>query len=115
MGSRDQGNFEAEKNTVWLVYILHVAGFFTAGLTSLVAVIINYVKVSDMKSQICASHFKWQLRTFWWGFLWSLVSLVLTYFIVGLLGFILLFIWFVYRIVAGMVKLKDNKGMYGAI
>ncbi|PCM45737.1 DUF4870 family protein [Marinobacter sp. ANT_B65] len=115
MSSSESISLSSEKNTVWLVYILHVLGFFTGGLTSIAAIIVNYVKMSDMKSSVAKSHFKWQIRTFWWGLLWSLISLVLTYFLVGLLGFVVLFFWFVYRLVMGMIKLNDNKGMYGVV
>lgn len=106
---------ESEKSSVWLVYFLHIAGFFTGGLTSLAAIIINHIKRSDLQSPIAVSHFRWQMRTFWWGLLWILVSLALTYFLVGLVGFVLVFFWLIYRIVVGMVKFKDNKGMYGAV
>lgn len=106
--------YTAEKNIVWVVYILHALGFFTGGLTSIVAVIVNYIKISDMKSQISVSHFRWQIRTFWWGLLWSLVSLALAYFVIGLLGFFILFLWFVYRLIIGMVSLHKEKGMYEA-
>lgn len=113
MSSSESGISASEKNTVWLVYILHVLGFFTGGITSIAAIIINYVKMGDMKSQVAISHFKWQIRTFWWSLLWSVISLVLVYFVVGFLGFVILFFWFVYRLVIGMINLNSGKGMYG--
>ncbi|GGY71918.1 DUF4870 family protein [Marinobacter zhanjiangensis] len=113
MESHVEQDFAAEKNTVWLVYILHVLGFFTGGLTSLAAIIVNYVKLSDLKSNVAISHFRWQIRTFWWSMLFGAISLVLTYFLIGLLGFVILFIWFVYRLVVGMINLNSNNGMYG--
>lgn len=113
MSYAETSEFSEEKSSVWLVYILHVLGFFTGGITSIAAVIVNYMKVGGMKSDVAISHFSWQIRTFWWGLLWSLVSLVLTYFVIGLLGFVMVFIWYIYRLVIGMIHLKDNKGMYG--
>lgn len=102
-----------DKNIVWLVYILHVLGFFTGGLTTIAAIIINYVKAGDLQSSIAKSHFKWQVRTFWCSLVWGIVSLVLVYFLVGLLGFLVLFVWYVYRLVIGMINLNNEKGMYG--
>lgn len=107
--------FTAEKNTIWIIYILHVLGFFTGGLTSVLAIVINHIKLSDMKSPVSVSHFQWQIRTFWWGLLWSLISLVLVFifFFVGLLSFVIVSFWFVYRLVRGMMSLHNDKGMYG--
>ncbi|MEQ8185049.1 DUF4870 family protein [Marinobacter salarius] len=113
MSSIEGHGFSEERNSVWLVYILHILGFFTGGLTSIAAVIVNYVKMGSMRSDVVVSHFKWQIRTFWWGLLWSLISLVLTYFVIGLLGFVVVFFWYIYRLVRGMINLNDNKGMYG--
>ncbi|PHQ25178.1 hypothetical protein CLH62_12585 [Marinobacter guineae] len=113
MSSFGSQDFNSEKNTILFIYILHALGFFTGGLTSIAAIIMNYVKLDDIKNPISVSHFKWQMRTFWWGVLWSLVSLILAYFIIGLLGFVVIFFWFVYRLVAGMVNLNKDKGMYG--
>jgi uncharacterized membrane protein len=113
MNSPASDSFASEKNTVWLVYILHVLGFFTGGITSIAAIIVNYVRMGDMNSLVAASHFKWQIRTFWWGMLWSVISLVLTYFLIGLIGFVVVFFWFIYRLVMGMINLNNEKGMYG--
>lgn len=112
MSSTDTEAFVAEKNTVWLVYILHVLGFFTGGVTSIAAIIVNYVKLGDLRDPVALSHFRWQIRTFWWGLLWGVVSTILVYFIVGLIGFVVLFFWYVYRLIIGMVKLNDGKAMY---
>lgn len=113
MSSVEDNQFSEEKGSVWLVYILHVLGFITGGITSIAAIIVNYAKMEGLKNDIAISHFRWQIRTFWWGLLWSLVSLILTYFVIGLLGFVVVFFWYIYRLVRGMINIKDNKGMYG--
>lgn len=113
MGSFEANKLSEEKGSVWLVYILHVLGFVTGGITSIAAVIVNHVKMGGMKSDVTISHYRWQIQTFWWGLLWSLVSLILTYFVIGLLGFVVVFFWYIYRLVRGMINIKDNKGMYG--
>ena len=113
MSSIEGHGFSEERNSVWLVYILHILGFFTGGLTSIAAVIVNYVKMGRMRSDVVVSHFKWQIRTFWWGLLWSLISLVLTYFVIGFFWFVVGFFFFFFFFVWGMINLNDNKGMYG--
>jgi len=95
-----------------------VIGAFLTGWPSLIAVILNYVKRSDARGTWLESHFRWQIRTFWFGLLWvSLCAL----FIVMTLGIGILIawlplaivsLWFVYRIVRGWVALRDGRRMY---
>jgi len=95
-----------------------VVGAFLIGWPSIIAVILNYVKRGDVRGTWLESHFRWQIRTFWFGLLW--VSLCLL-FIFGTLGIGLLIVWlplgvlsvwFIYRIVRGWMALNDRKPMY---
>jgi uncharacterized membrane protein len=91
-----------------------VVGAFLTGWPSIIAVILNYIKRSEARGTWLDSHFRWQIRTFWFGLLW--ISLCGT-FIIATLGIGLLFVWlpiglvglwFVYRIVRGWVTLSDR-------
>ena len=76
------------------------------------AVIINYVKRDDVRGTFLESHFRWQMRTFWFGLLWLAVG-VLTWLI--LIGYVITlagFIWIMYRIIKGWLDLVDRKPMY---
>ncbi|NBX41043.1 MAG: hypothetical protein EBR15_06455, partial [Gammaproteobacteria bacterium] len=42
-----------------------IAGSFIFGVPSIAAVILNYVKRSEVRDTWLASHFSWQIRTFW--------------------------------------------------
>jgi uncharacterized membrane protein len=98
------------KQLTMVTYILYAASVFV-GLTAIVAVIINYVKRDETRGTIYESHFNWQIRTFWWGLLWSCIGFV-TMFIV--IGFGILFanwVWLIYRIVRGFLNWNDNKPM----
>jgi uncharacterized membrane protein len=95
-----------------------VVGAFLIGWPSIIAVILNYVKRGDVRGTWLESHFRWQIRTFWFGLLW--VSLCLL-FIFGTLGIGLLIVWlplgvlsvwFIYRIVRGWMALNDRRSMY---
>ena len=95
-----------------------VIGAFLTGWPSIIAVILNYVKRSEVRGTWLESHFRWQIRTFWYGLLWvSLCAL----FIVGTLGIgiiiawlplIIVSVWFIYRIFRGWVGLRDGRPMY---
>ena len=95
-----------------------VIGAFLTGWPSIIAVILNYVKRSDTRGTWLESHFRWQIRTFWFGLLW--ISLCL-FFIVATLGLGLLIawlpigivsLWFIYRIARGWMALSDGRSMY---
>jgi len=95
-----------------------VVGAFLTGWPSIIAVILNYVKRSEGRGTWLQSHFRWQIRTFWFGLLWVMICAV---FVVATLGIGLLIawlpltivgIWFVYRILRGWLRLVDRQPMY---
>ena len=97
-----------------------IIGAFLTGWPSIIAVILNYVKRSEVRGTWLDSHFRWQIRTFWYGLLWVALCVL---FIVGTLGIGLLVawiplgivtIWFIYRIARGWLALKDGQPMYRA-
>jgi uncharacterized membrane protein len=115
-----------------LVYALHslslligvttaatIIGAFVFGVPSIVAVIINYVKRDDARGTVLESHFRWQIRTFWFALLWLVIGGVLFITILGIpLALGLWFaagLWAIYRVVRGWLALRDRKPMYTAI
>ena len=95
-----------------------IVGAFLTGWPSIIAVILNYVKRSDVRGTWLESHFRWQIRTFWFGLLWvSLCGLfILITFGIGLIvaWLPLMFVgfWFVYRVIRGWLALRDGRPMY---
>jgi uncharacterized membrane protein len=94
-----------------------VVGSFVFGLPSIVAVIMNYVRRSDVRGTFLDSHFSWQIRTFWWALGLTAIAFVLSaplmLVFVGFLTFagaaFLIGIWIVYRVVRGWLALKDGR------
>jgi uncharacterized membrane protein len=86
-----------------------VAGGFVFGLPSLIAVVLNYLKRSDVNGTWLESHFRWQIRTFWFTALWLLVYGLLVITIIGIpIAFLLialLGLWVIYRVVRGWAAL----------
>ncbi|OGP13586.1 MAG: hypothetical protein A2054_03210 [Deltaproteobacteria bacterium GWA2_55_10] len=102
----------AGKKIAGIVYALQAIGLFI-GITYIIAVIIDYVKASDVRGTWIESHFRWQIRTFWFSLLWAVIG-ALTYILI--IGYFILMadaIWVIYRIVKGAFYLKDNRAMYG--
>src|SRR5262245_16295021 len=109
-----------------LVYALHslsiaiglltaatVIGAFVFGWPSIIAVIINYVKRDEARGTYLESHFRWQIRTFWFGLLWCAIGGMLFVTIVGIpVAFgvwIAAGLWAIYRIVRGWLALRDHR------
>lgn len=99
------------KTITTAVYALQAASFLL-GLTFLIAIIINYVKRADTRDTWLESHFTWQIRTFWYSILWSIIGFVFAFVIIGYLILFADLIWVIYRIVKGWLYLTDNKRMY---
>ena len=96
------------KTLTTVVYALQAGGFFL-GITWIVAIVINYVKMEDVAGTWLEPHFRWQIRTFWFGLLWGVIGGILT---LVLVGFLILFadtIWIIYRIVKGWLRLNENR------
>jgi uncharacterized membrane protein len=117
-------------NWTHLIYALHafslltgilgaatIVGAFLTGWPSIIAVILNYVKRSDVRGTWLESHFRWQIRTFWWGLLWVCLCLgfiVLTLgigIIIAWLPLTVVALWFIYRVARGWLALNDRRPM----
>ena len=106
----DAEKLKSLKTVTTVVYALQALGFFN-GITWIAAVIINYVKREDVAGTWLESHFRWQIRTFWFGLLWALLGVILFVLIVGWFILAADAIWIIYRIVKGWLKLNDGKPM----
>jgi len=104
-------NDNSQKTIVTIVYALQALSFFL-GITFIVAVIINYVKKDDVRDTWLESHFRWQIRTFWFACLWSILGLIGAFFIVGYFVWVANAVWVIYRIAKGWLCLNDGKEMY---
>ena len=93
-----------------------VAVRFAFGLPSLVAVVMNYARRAEARDTWLESHFRWQIRTFWFAFLWACVCGLLIVTVVGALlglpGLLATGIWITYRVIRGWLALKDRRPMY---
>ena len=93
-----------------------VIGGFLGRFPSIIAVIINYLKRGSARGSWAASHYRWQIRTFWFALLWLIIGMLLFVTLVGApVGLILLIaltLWLIYRIARGWLRLLDRQPMY---
>jgi uncharacterized membrane protein len=89
---------------------------FVGSLPSIVAVIMNYARRSATYGTFLESHFRWQIRTFWYALLWACVCVLMIATILGALiglpGLGVLGVWIAYRVIRGWLALRDRKPMY---
>jgi uncharacterized membrane protein len=113
------------------IYILHavslvtgilgaatIFGAFLIGWPSIIAVVLNYIKRSDVAGTWLESHFRWQIRTFWYGLLWVCLCGLFVFMTLGI-GLLIVWlplgivsIWFIYRIARGWMALNNRQPMY---
>ncbi|MGX8219822.1 DUF4870 family protein [Psychrobacter celer] len=117
-----------------ITYLLYVVSYFTAGLLWIVPIVMNYAKRHDADGSWLATHFDWQIKTFWYSIVWFVLGIVIIAFAlggfgvsmltdssnnmaigsvllagVGLLIMLFTFIWHLYRVIRGWIALTDNR------
>lgn len=116
------------KSLTLILYILYIVAIFSGGIFAIVALVINYVKLDSVRGTIFESHFRWQIRTFWWYLIWTLLAFVPYLFLfltmdnanafagvavsATIFCVVVLFIswvWIVYRAIRGIIALNDNQ------
>ena len=119
--SSNSAEIEGLKAWGWVSYLLHLVVAVAAVLPGaqvsvfllIVAVIIDLVKRSDARGTWQESHFAWRLRSVVWAAV--LYAITFPFFLLGLLIFnpawVVISIWFLYRIVSGMIAMNKNRAI----
>jgi uncharacterized membrane protein len=108
---RDLGG---EERVVHILYLLHALAPFTLWLLAAIAVVIGMAKRADVSGTYLESHISWLSRTFWWGIaVGCLATLILVLTVVGILvwwlPWTILFLWYLYRVIRGWLRLNDRQ------
>ena len=92
-----------------------IVGAFVFGWPSIIAVIINYVTRDKVRGTWLSSHWRWQLRSFWFAALWLLVAGLLMLTLIGIPAAIMAVVgtglWVLYRVIRGWMALLDRSAM----
>lgn len=94
-------------DTAKIIYILYLIGL-AAGVTALVGVVMAYVN-RDEGPEWLRSHYQFQIRTFWIGVLYSIVGIILTTVLIGVLVLLFTAVWLVIRVVKGFKYLEQRE------
>lgn len=98
---------ESSSSTAQLVYILYLASLIV-GITGIVGLIMAYINKGDAPEWL-KTHYQLQIRTFWIGFLYSIISFFLIFVIVGYLLLLVVLIWYIVRCIKGMKYLSRKE------
>ena len=90
-----------------VVYILYLVAL-VLGITSVVGVIAAYVKV-DSADPVAASHYRFQIRTFWISVLYWVVGCLLALILIGFAILAWWFVWYLIRNIKGIVALNEGR------
>jgi len=102
-----------ERNTLLVAYVLDALAPMTGFLAALVSVIISHIKVGETQNEFIRSHHRWLIRTFWWSLLWGVIFGALAIVMVGFIGLFGLLVWWIYRIVKGLIDYSNSRPMPG--
>lgn len=117
----DREKAESLKTVGWISYLLHlivavaavVPGAQVGAGLLIVALIVDLVKKSDAEGTWQASHFSWRIRSVIWAAILYVVTIPLWLLLVlpGWIAWAIISIWFLYRIVRGMVRMNASEPM----
>ena len=94
-----------------IIYGLYALSLLV-GVSAIVAIVMNYVKKDEVAGTWLESHFRWQIRTFWFALLWAVIGGITFVLVIGWFILTANLVWYIYRIVKGWLNLNDNKPMY---
>ena len=95
-----------------VMYALHTASWFSLGVFSVIAMILNYVKRPDLPDAFFRSHFRWQSRSFWFTVLWLILAAPLWILVIpGWIAYALIGFWYLYRFVRGWWSFAEHRPM----
>jgi uncharacterized membrane protein len=105
-GSVISANDPAQAGTAKLIYILYLFGLLLPPVLPII-VAFAYVNLQVAPAWL-QSHYQMQIRTFWIGLLFAVISLVTTMIYIGWLLLLLTYIWWVVRCIKGLIAIFDG-------
>jgi uncharacterized membrane protein len=97
------------KTWTLIVWGLTITGYFTGGVTTIVGVIIAYLKRDELAGTPFESHMTSAIRTFWISLIGFLIGWVLVLAIIGFAIIAVVFVWHLFRTVRGLIRAIDDR------
>lgn len=100
---------EADRTLVLVSYVLHLVGA-VAGITSIIGLVLNYLKRGH-SGEVLDSHHTWMISSFWWALLGLIIGGILTLIFIGWAVLFIVWIWYIYRHVRGLIAFVNGERM----
>jgi uncharacterized membrane protein len=100
-----------QMNRPTIIALLYL-GSFLAGITTIIAVILSYVWNGEDHASWEDSHYRYHIRTFWMGMVWTVVAIVgsiVTLFLLAWLLFPLVAVWFAARAIRSLAAAQRQE------
>lgn len=110
MNEPSTGNSGFDFNQPTIISLLYLGSYIT-GVSGLVGIVLAHVWQSENRDNWAASHFTYLIRTFWIGFVASIIAFVLLFVVIGALLFPLIAIWVGVRSVLSLIKAQKQEPM----
>ena len=117
----DQRREDSLRSWGWVSYVLHlvvavaavVPGAQVSIALLIIALVMDLVKKDDATGTWQASHFRWRIRTVLWAGVLYVVTfpLFLLFYLPGALAWLVISVWFLYRIIKGMVRMNVGRAV----
>ncbi len=104
---------EEPRTLTHVLYALHTVTWFSAGIFSVIAILINMVNFGSLPDDFYRSHWRWQSRTFWFSLLWFAITLPLWFVFVlpGWIAWAVIGLWYLYRCLRGWIAFADHRAL----
>ena len=96
------------KNYVFIAYVTYAVGLLIL-FTPVIGVILAFIKRDEAQGSIYASHIDYLIKTFWVSLIGLLLGRLTILILIGWLILLVTAIWFIYRVVIGLIKLNEDK------
>jgi uncharacterized membrane protein len=102
---------ESDYTFMLIAHVLMGASILTAGIVSVVGLIMAYIKRDDLKGTYLESHCKWIIETFWIAFGVGALGIILSFVFIGIPILFGVAIWFIYRVIMGVVRISERRAL----
>ena len=99
-------NFQLNRPTV--IALLYLGSFIT-GITALVGLVLAYVWKNELHAPWETDHYRWHIRTFWIGIVYSLICTLLVFILIGVLLYVVVAIWFAVRTIKALLAAQRQE------
>jgi uncharacterized membrane protein len=104
MASEQQTNTVSTAKVIYILLIISTM----IGFTGLIALIMAYV-FNDDSAEWLQTHYRFQIRTFWIGFLYATIGIITLGINIGYFILLFTFVWMIVRCAKGLKQLENNQ------